>query len=108
MLGTNDAKFNNWNELGYQKAASKMIETLLSKFGQVYICTPPPIYKYSDMWIQDVVNTELPSIVERLGMTYNVQVIDVFRAMGGAELRRPDLFAADGVHPNDLGYEQIA
>ena len=37
-----------------------------------------------------------------------MQVIDVFGALGGKSLRRPELFNDDGVHPNDRGYKKIA
>jgi hypothetical protein len=42
----------------------------------------------------------MPSIIKKTGLNLGVQVIDIFDALGGSELKHKNYFC-DSVHPND-------
>ena len=44
----------------------------------------------------------MPSIIKKIGLNLGVQVIDIFDALGGSDLKYKNYFM-DPVHPNDLG-----
>jgi lysophospholipase L1-like esterase len=118
-FGTNDAK--NWNEKIFIKNYIEFINifknsTIVQR--QIYLFVPPPLYlPVISTMRPDIVNYVLPSAIRRITELTNVQLIDIFKRMGGTKLSRPHLFINetkklkppnDGCHPNDRGYRVIA
>lgn len=61
----------------------------------------------------------MPVFINEIANTYRLQVINLFEALGGKELNKRHLFYNDsntdpkwkyndGIHPNNLGYLEIA
>jgi acyl-CoA thioesterase I len=46
--------------------------------------------------------------LKRVARSYGVEVVDLYRPSRAEIPRRPELVAADGYHPSDLGYERWA
>mmetsp|Transcript_32061 Transcript_32061/g.88326 ORF Transcript_32061/g.88326 Transcript_32061/m.88326 type:complete len:377 (-) Transcript_32061:54-1184(-) len=129
MLGTNDARPTNWGRdtgsgaAEFETACLSMIRTLqqLPSKPLIYLVTPPPFYNLYPssreidqalvMHVQAVVNEVLPVLVPKLGraagLAHHAGLVDVFMALGGAALSRPE-WSADGCHPNDEGYFRLA
>jgi len=116
MLGTNDAKNFNW--FGVQQQGDSYVADFLDMIGkfqalptkpQVYIMTPPPLYPPDPYDMnQTVINVLFPVLIPSIAKSAgNVSVIDVFDALGGANLTQPGI-TCDGCHPVDKGYVEIA
>jgi len=83
----------------------------MSSKPDIFPVIPPPIYKDGFSKInQSLANTALPrlipGLVEKAGIPKE-NVINLFDAMGGATLSRPDFYCSgrhcDGYHPIDKG-----
>jgi lysophospholipase L1-like esterase len=106
MLGTNDAKWENYRYVGdFPTDYTEIIDEYesLPENQQIYLVTPPPIYDnplglYNSLLEQGV----LPSI-EQVADDLHLPTIDVNTALTDHE----DYFI-DGVHPNLDGAEAIA
>jgi lysophospholipase L1-like esterase len=130
MLGTNDAKKNNWlnlgNETQYKHDTAKMIDALLAlpSKPKVYIATPPPLYHATYTMNQSAVGVIIPQILKEIATMKGVGFIDMITPLGGwPALSRPDFFLpnstnggcdtpgkckGDGCHPDDAGHNAIA
>jgi lysophospholipase L1-like esterase len=106
MLGTNDAKWENYRHVAaFPNDYTQIIHEYesLPEDQKIYLVTPPPIYDnqlglYNSYLEQGV----LPSI-ERVADDLDLPTIDVNEALSDHE----DYFF-DGVHPNSDGAEAIA
>jgi len=106
MLGTNDAKWENYRHVkGFQSDYTRLIREYesLPEDQKIYLVTPPPIYDnqlglYNTYLEQGV----LPGI-EQVADDLDLPTIDVNEALAEHE----DYFF-DGVHPNPDGAEAIA
>ena len=122
MWGTNDAKSLNWDEKKYEKDYLSMLRSYqeLPTRPLTFVMVSPPLYmaRHEIQWDMQptVVNTKLPRAIRRVAAASGSVLIDVFAAMGGAILTRPELFVNksrphdknDGCHPNDMGYRAMA
>ena len=138
MLGTNDAKHNNWHNLGnssqFRKDAAAMVDLFLQLPGKprIFLSTPPPLYSahvYS--MNQTVVAVDIPKILQDVadskdspGTGDRVTCVDMISPLGGwPGLNKPELFLpnasnhgcntvgqckGDGCHPDDAGHRAIA
>jgi len=131
MLGTNDAKTNNWPHLADQypedySALIGVFSAMASK-PHVLIMTPPPLYKdlrYN--MLQTAINTDLPRLVPKVATDNHlappIDLFDVFQGhcpvVGGtpghpsnATDTPCDWIGCGGVdacHPSNVGYAQVA
>lgn len=125
MLGTNDAKTKkeggkpNWENDGhtglspYEKDYLAMIESIrkLPSHPAIYTVIPPPLYSHLfgggvDMHVvNDVLPVLVPDINTNAGLTH--PPINAFSALGGEALLHPN-WLPDGIHPNDVGYKELA
>jgi acyl-CoA thioesterase I len=123
MFGTNDAKYNNWNETLFKTDYISMIKGFqkLPTKPAIYLIIPPPMYTDEGPYniSGPTVNYLLPEIIPEIAKQCNVKVIDGFNALGGTTLSFPEAYMIDrnkaaGVPPNDmchlnnLGYARIA
>mmetsp|Transcript_70175 Transcript_70175/g.124905 ORF Transcript_70175/g.124905 Transcript_70175/m.124905 type:complete len:344 (+) Transcript_70175:47-1078(+) len=127
MLGTNDARPENWARDGrgaavFQADYMEMIAVLkqLPTNPEVYTVIPPPFYEphpvpgiivFSSVVksIQTVIHNILPNLLTRINKDAGLPSypISAFNALGGLALSHPE-WSADGCHPNDMGYLMIA
>jgi lysophospholipase L1-like esterase len=119
-FGTNDAKTYLWNESHYLELYHAFISniTAMTSHPMIHLVIPPPSYNDLKYHIQqDIVNNRLPVLIQGLAKTYNLPVINAFEALGGKNLSKRYLFYTDsepnrphndGIHPNDLGYLELA
>jgi lysophospholipase L1-like esterase len=127
MLGTNDAKTapprHKWaeKEAGFIKEFNNIIDAVqrLPSHPVVMIALPPPLYVDGNFAMDgSVINRALPSLLRSIQQSNDLPpLIDTFGALGGTGLSREDLmtmvdptdgYTADGCHPNDNGYAQVA
>ena len=132
MLGTNDAKLNNWKYLGnvtqYAADALRMVQTFLAlpSRPQVFLSTPPPLYRATYSMNQTVVGVVIPRLLRAIAQRTGAHFIDMITPLGRwPELSDPQLFLpnatnggcddvkpgackGDGCHPDDLGNRKIA
>jgi hypothetical protein len=99
MLGTNDAKANNWlylgNETQYGLDAEKMVRTFMSlpQKPRVFLSTPPPLYHPTYTMNQTVVGVVMPAILEHIAVRTGCEFIDMIAPLGGwPTLSEPQLF----------------
>lgn len=120
MLGTNDAKWHNWNERRFRDDASAMVASFrdLQSNPTVHLASPPPLFRDGayDM-NQTVINAVLPVILQDVASKSgpNVKFCDAaFKVFGGDSLSCHScmyddvLQRGDGCHPVDYGYAQMA
>jgi lysophospholipase L1-like esterase len=105
-LGTNDSKPQNWiyaDEFitNYQEFI-KSFKALKGE-SKIYICTPIPVFK--DEWgiTESIVKDEIIPMVNTIGKSESVPVIDLYTPMVGK-----GNYVPDGVHPNAEGATIIA
>eukprot|EP01043_Picozoa_sp_COSAG02_P008482 COSAG02_NODE_272_length_26345_cov_761.363179_9_plen_286_part_00 len=133
MLGTNDAKRNNWEALGNQSQftsdAAAMVATFLElpQKPRVFLSSPPPLYHATYTMNQTVVGLVMPHILRTVCAQHrDCSYIDMITPLGGwPSLSEPQLFLpnasnhgcdsknpkqckGDGCHPDDLGHAKIA
>ena len=68
---------------------------------------PPPVYGDIFGMQEDVINKLYPQLIPQIANEMGLKVINLFEALGGAELKRPELIA-DLCHPTEEGYLEIA
>eukprot|EP00727_Mastigamoeba_balamuthi_P007786 m51a1_g3628 putative xylanase (224) ;mRNA; r:129117-129865 len=111
MLGTNDAKWFNWNETRFRADYTALIRSLvaLPSRPQVLVAVPPPLYVDGAFSMnRTVVNEVLPRLVPHIARAAGATPLTgVYHLFGGAALARPDLIL-DGCHPNARGYTALA
>ncbi len=112
MLGTNDAKANNWNGL------EKFIEDYRALIGhyralpsspRIVLMTPPSVYakgrRGKIKWgIEASAIDEMCGAIRSLAGDERFTLIDVHAATAG----HPEAFRFDGIHPGPDGAELIA
>lgn len=106
QLGTNDSKRKNWK---YHKEFIKDYTSLINNFKQfdknpyVIICAPPSTYK--NIWDirENIIKTEIVSLVNYVAETTDVDFIDLHPLLKGHR----NLFV-DRIHPNSDGSKIIA
>jgi lysophospholipase L1-like esterase len=105
MLGTNDYCRATPKERYVQDFSALISEFVgLENKPIVRVMVPPPLY-YDK---QETLNLEAPLAVREIASSLELgEVVDVFEALGGADLKSPKLFP-DGCHPNNEGYAVIA
>ncbi len=101
-LGTNDSKPFNW-EVYKSEFALDYID-LIQKFQnlaskpKIYLALPVPVLKNPFQIRGDVTNTEIHSLILKIGRICKVDIIDFFKVLDGKDELLPD-----GVHPNTEG-----
>ncbi|GMH68940.1 hypothetical protein TrST_g3189 [Triparma strigata] len=118
QLGTNDAKYYQWDEEKYVDDYNAMIESfsaLRDPSPDIWLSIPPPLYLDNIYEMnQTAINEALPILVPFIASEndYVTGVIDVFSALGGADLSKYEFFcneqSCDQCHPNDQGYSVMA
>lgn len=106
MLGTNDAKTNNWtNADDFRNQFSAFIDVYLElpSKPEVFLCTPCKAYStgYS---IQDERIEIAAQIIREVAEGKGLQLIDI-RLLSE---QHPEWFEKDGIHPNNDGAAAIA
>jgi acyl-CoA thioesterase-1 len=77
---------------------------------KLYVMVPPPLYPPNPyMMNKTVINDVFPILIRKIASETGAepQVIDIFNALGGANLTQPNI-TCDGCHPRDAGYVEIA
>mmetsp|Transcript_137207 Transcript_137207/g.242594 ORF Transcript_137207/g.242594 Transcript_137207/m.242594 type:complete len:314 (-) Transcript_137207:20-961(-) len=113
MLGTNDAKPQNWDSHSNDFVSDYL--TIVNSFSKanpqvlVYVLLPPPVF--SDEMHYGVVYTELPRLLKEVVKAKHLpEPIDLLSPfVEKCPVRtRPCKWMQDGVHPNAEGHSQIA
>ncbi len=105
MLGTNDAKAQNWaHESDFASDYHDLVTHYRSLGAFVYVAAPPPVYDPGAYSIPpDVVNNQVVPLVRQVAMNENAPLIDVYAALSN----QPGDFS-DTVHPTADGAKVIA
>jgi lysophospholipase L1-like esterase len=105
MLGTNDAKPQNWTrEAEFAPDYLELIEHYRLLGALVYVATPPPVFGAGAFDISPtVVAGEVVPLVRTLAEDANAPLVDVFTALSEEAQNFPDT-----VHPNAAGAALIA
>lgn len=111
MLGTNDSKPYNWNELRFAREYRELITELLSlpTSPRLVLMVPPKAFPEEKTGIiafdtsDDVIRDSIRPLVLSLGKRYNLPVIDLYAFTE----THPEWFL-DGVHPNREGNIAVA
>merc|ERR1712060_1009162 len=136
-FGSNDAKENNWDPESYEKDYHDLCIEFLERNSPkpyIFLMVPPPLYEDGRYEMQQsIINNDLPAIVRKVAtkaertmnapleadfkrarkpvpeeMLAQTGVIDAFESLGGADLKRRNCIAEDGVHPNEKGTQLLA
>jgi lysophospholipase L1-like esterase len=116
MLGTNDAKYFNWEGiqqnlgdyygLDYADMALKLRG--LRPIPDVYVLVPPPLYDpYPFDMNATIINQIFPVLVRDVGAVVHAGVIDIYSAILGSNMTTAEL-TCDGCHPTDAANQIIA
>jgi acyl-CoA thioesterase-1 len=105
MLGTNDAKPQNWSHKAeFAADYGSMIDHYRGLGATVYVAVPPPVFSPGAFDIDpDVLNNEIVPLIRTIATDASAPLIDVFAALSGKGSLFPDT-----VHPNVEGSRQIA
>jgi lysophospholipase L1-like esterase len=105
MLGTNDAKSQNWShQAEFTGDYNSMIDHYRGLGALVYVAVPPPVVSPGNFQIDpNVLNTQIVPLVRQLAMAASAPTIDVYQAFSGKSSLLPDT-----VHPNAEGAKLIA
>lgn len=93
-LGTNDAKFYNWNREDFEEDYAAMVTTFqaLDPTPEIWMIVPPPLYGEGYDMNATIINEIFPTLIPQLADRLNATgVIDIFSALGGRELKAPEL-----------------
>jgi acyl-CoA thioesterase-1 len=116
MLGTNDAKYFNWEGIQqdtgdyYALDFVDMIRTVRKLPGspQVYVVVPPPLYEpYPFDMNATVINQIYPALLRDIKDVVNAQLVDVFSAFRNQTASDDELTCA-GCHPTEMGPQNNA
>jgi len=105
MLGTNDAKPNNWaNSAAFSGDYRDLIDHYRALGAVVYVAMPPPVFDPGAFDISpSVLANEVVPLVEQIASDAEAPVVDVFQAASGSGNLFPDT-----VHPNAAGARLLA
>lgn len=111
ILGTNDAKFFNWEGIQqdtgdyYALDYVDMIATLRKQTNvkEIFIAIPPPLFPpYPFSMNQTIINTIYPTLLPNIAQVANVHLVDLHTPMAGQDM------TCDGCHPTHDGNVVIA
>lgn len=118
MLGTNDSKTFQWNEVAFRHDYLEMSRNFLAMESKptLYVMIPPPLYGQGAYQMnQTVINEVFPELIPQIAQELELpsdRVIDIMGAMGGKNQSSFELFcdgqSCDACHPNDAGYSFMA
>ena len=106
-LGTNDSKPFNWN--AHKQEFEQNYIDLINQFRQdgknpeIYVCTPPPVFRDNFGITREVVRNEIIPIIKSVQKSQNTFLLDF-----DTTLQSFGSFFPDGIHPNDEGAERMA
>jgi len=110
LLGANDSKAALWDAPGrrerFRVDYARLVDhfTSLPTHPTVYLATPLGVGEHPCCGIRgDVLTHDITPIVEKLAEERRLPIVDLSTVVRG----HPELLA-DGVHPNDKGYEALA
>jgi acyl-CoA thioesterase-1 len=106
MLGTNDTKPAIWDADAYEQDYRDMVEEMesLPSKPTLLLLRPAPVFGVNAFLIRgDVLRDEVLPIIDRLGVEYDLVVVDLYTPL----LEHGDLFP-DNVHPTAAGGLLIA
>ena len=104
MIGTNDAKSNNWtNREDFKNQLIAFVNDYAEISSEIYLCTP--CKAYSDAFnIQDDHIEEIVQVIHEVATEKGILLIDV-RILSE---NNPGWLGKDGIHPNNDGAAAIA
>lgn len=106
MLGTNDAKPQNWKYRdNFIADYTRMIQELKSLSSQplILICLPVPVYGTNFMIRDTIVNHNVQVLVKNVAKENNVTLVDLHKPLSN----HPEWFP-DKIHPDKQGARVIA
>ena len=110
MLGSNDAKYYNWNESNYRKELREFVDTYRSLPQHPLVILMQPTAAWRDRHGKDpfgirpeIIENELHEAVADIGKETGCPVLDLYRLTKS----HPEWFH-DGSHPDRRGNEMIA
>ena len=110
MLGSNDAKYYNWDAGNYRKELREFTAAYISLPQKPLVILMQPTSARKDKHGNDpygvrldLLGNELHEIIGEVGKEYNCRVLDLYRLSKG----HPD-WLQDDSHPNRRGNEMIA
>jgi lysophospholipase L1-like esterase len=110
MMGTNDAKLNNWHgPEAFRSALERMLDSY--KDSQIVLCTPATAFPQNDTQ-QDVVCydiqlhavAQVDAIVREVSRERNLPLVDIQALTAD----HPEWYIADRIHPGNAGAAAIA
>jgi acyl-CoA thioesterase-1 len=117
MLGTNDAKYYNWEGIQQDKGDYfaldyvDMINRLnkLKPRPQIFLMVPPPLFQPVFDMNQTIINTIFPVLVRDIASVMSIPTIDLYSALLEAyDGVNSTVLECDGCHPTDMGNDIIA
>ncbi len=110
FVGSNDATSGRWNVAGYKEAFIRdykmIIDAYLALPSHPYIFVSYPYDSTASDRHQYV--PEVMEIMDQLQAEYNCGLIDFYTITNQLITENYSKYWADGVHPNDAGYEKVA
>lgn len=93
MLGSNDARGDNWNAERYESELTDFVERYRAHGAEVHLLTPPVAFANRGGVSARLIEEEVVPIVRRVADALGVDLIDVFDATARAITSHPD-----GIH----------
>jgi acyl-CoA thioesterase I len=106
MLGTNDSRPNFFNATQYTKDYGALIDTLntISTKPKIYVVFPPPTTRTTTDRPSDANVLAEITILKKLATDRSLPTVDMHTALQS----HLSVFAQDGIHPNQEGYDTLA
>lgn len=93
MLGSNDARGDNWNAERYRSQLVAFVERYRTRGATVFLLTPPVAFPNRRGVHERIIADEVAPIVRAVASTLGVDLIDVFDVTSQSVTRHPD-----GIH----------
>lgn len=93
MLGSDDARGDNWNPARYESQLADFALRYRSRGATVFLLTPPVAYENRGGVSARTIEEEVAPIVRRVASALNVELIDVFEITARSTTSHPD-----GIH----------
>ncbi|WP_417505791.1 GDSL-type esterase/lipase family protein [Microbacterium sp.] len=93
MLGSNDARGDNWNAERYETQLAAFVERYRTRGATVYLLTPPVAFPNRRGVHERIIADEVAPIVRAVASRLGVDLIDVFDVTRRSVTRHPD-----GIH----------